>query len=171
MRSLRIFFVFMAAAAVTTGLPFPAPASEEAWDTRTDFKFLELQRELRDDPRGPHSRANLFAVGEYYFHENDPEQAAEHFRRFGPSDPQDPEDLVAMVYLVRCAVLAKDVETASALEKKLQDALSSKHFFVSFDEKHVQPWNSPLGNRFDFRESVDRLEILINGSPFYTINL
>jgi hypothetical protein len=168
----RALLALWITALATVGFSLSAPASEEAWDARTDFKFLELQRELREDPHGPRAHADMFAIAEYYFHENDLESAAGFFRRLDlSSDFQDPETLVATAYLARCASLAGDTGTAAALEKKLQEALSSKNFFASFDEKNVLSWTSPLGNRFDFRELVDRLEISINGSPFYTINL
>lgn len=152
-------------------LPIAAMAMDEASDSSHDFKFLELQRDLRDNPNGPRVREDLFAIGEYYFQENNPKLAAEYFRRFGPSELKKTEDLVAKAYLTCCAAKTGDSVSAALLKKELEEALSSNSFFVSFNNKHFWSWNSPLGNHYDFHESVDHLEISRNGSPFYTISL
>lgn len=146
-------------------------SAEDAFDATHDFKFMELQRDLRENPKGPRARENLFAIGEYYFQENNLKLATEYFRKFAPIKSNNAEDLIATAYLARCADLAGDTEVTAELKKELEESLSSHSFFSSFNNNHVWSWRSPLGNRFDFREHVDRMEISINDKPFYTINL
>ncbi len=146
-------------------------AMDEILDAAHDFKFLELQRDLRENPNGPHAREDLFAIGEYYFQENNHNLASEYFRRFSPSKLNQPEDIIVTAYMVRCADFMGDASTSDKLKRELEDMLSSHSYFASFNNDHSWSWKSPLGNRFDFRELVDRMEITLNGHLFYTINL
>ena len=133
-----------------------------------DFKFMELQRQLREHPDHPDARQWTFAIGEYFFLEHNPAAAEQCFNRFKPQISRGTEDLLAVVYLL---LSAGDAKVASALAKELQETLSNKQFFAAFLTAKKQAWLSPLGNQFDLREEVDRLEIKLNGKPFYTIDL
>ena len=161
----------LTAVAVMGFFPLPAPASEAVFSASQDFKFLELQRDLRENPKGPSARQDLFAMGEYYFQENIPSQAADYFGQLKPSKLKKTEDLLAIVYLARCADRIGNASSVAALKKELEEALSSNFFFAAFDNQKAWSWKSPLGNRFDFSERVDRLEIFCNGNPFYVIDL
>lgn len=172
MHCRKVFLVFhVLTLTAICFFPVVAPAAEEVFDAAGDFKFLELQRELRENPNGPRVRENLFAIGEYYFQENNPKLAADYFRRFGPSELKKTEDLVAKAYLTSCATKIGDTASAAILRKELEEALSAHSFFVSFNNTRFWSWKSPLNNRFDFHETVDHLEISLNGRLFYTINL
>lgn len=165
-----------AGAAMAAGFAFlvvlcSSSAAEDLSSGR-DFKFMELRMRLREAPEGgPQARRCLFGMGEYYFSQKSPAQAAEYFRRFDPRTSQSTEDLLAAVYLLQCASFEQDARTVVRLENELLEALSSRRFFAAFDDARSQTWSSELGYRYDFREEVDRWEILLNGEPFYTIRL
>lgn len=149
----------------------PLIPSANASDADLDFKFLELRRQWREDPNGPQSRHYLFAMGEYYFGAGMPSEAVEYFRAIDPEPSRSTEELLATVYLLRCAQASRDVKAAGELKIQLQEALSSKGFFEVFHTERGEVWQSLLGNRYDFTEEVDRLEIRLNDKPFYTINI
>lgn len=161
---------FVGVLTITIVFSLPSKA-EETLDADHDFKFMEIQRDLHENPNGPQAREELFAIGEYYFQEQNPSLAADYFKRFGPSELKKTEDLIATAYLAQCAKLTGDTGSEGVFKEKMEEMLSSQSYFVSFNNKRVWSWRSPLGNRFDFRELVDRMEILINDNLFYTISL
>ena len=148
----------------------PVSFAEER-NTADEFKFMELRQQLRERPQDPKAHQWIFAMGEYYFKERSPETAAAYFKRLDPLISRGIEDLMASVYLLRCALSTGDNPTAQALTQKLQDSLSSRQFLAIFDSSRERAWQSPLGNRFKLTEKVDSLEIDLNGKPFYTIDL
>ena len=169
MHSRKVFLSICLVVLLTR--PSHALASETISSGQPDFKFLEAQRGLREDPNGPHARENLFAMGEYYFQENILPGAVDCFRRFMPRVMTKTEDLIASAYLVRCFSLTGNTQAALALKLELEEALSSRFFFASFHDHRDWSWLSPLGNRFNLSESIDRLDITLNDNPFYAIDL
>ena len=162
---MRITAYLLVLLAVLTASP--ASLAEES-SASYDFKFMELRQQLREHPDHPDARHWIFAIGEYYFRQHDLAAAGQYFNRFKPQMGRNAEELLAAVYLL---LSTEDPKTASALTRKLQEALSDKPFFAAFHASKVQAWRSPLGNHFDLKEEVDRLEIKLNGKPFYTIDL
>lgn len=167
---MRLKLAFM----VLSACLMAAPASANDAEVRgpsLDFKFMQLRQHLRENPSGDSARHDHFAIGEYYFRQGMPKAAAESFRHIDPSYPRNQEELLAAVYLLRCASLTGDKEAAAERERALLEFLSSKQFIAAFGEAEVKQWVSPLGNRYTIREEVDRLEISLNGSPFHVIDL
>ena len=156
--------------AVTAVAPVSANEAGEGV-SGLDFKFMELRQRLREHPSGIQALHDRFALAEYYFQKGMPSLATETLRPFVSREPGNNEELLATVYLLRCAELMHDGEGFAAFEKTLQDALSSKQFVATFLASQTQTWRSRLGNRYVFREEVDRMEITLNDKPFYTIDL
>lgn len=136
-----------------------------------DFAFMEYRALLRETPSDPAARDAAFAVGEYYFRQRNIQEARDTFEALSESSLEDIAGLLAHVHLLLCARLLEDTASASSLESRLKAFLSSRKFFLAFEEGRVQEWASPLGNRYELREFVDRMEMTCNGSPFYTITL
>ncbi len=132
---------------------------------------MDLRRQLREHPDGPEARHYLFSIGEYYFEQDMPTAASDCFVRMEPEASRGTEDLLALVYLARCAQVLKNQKMLSFFDAKLQDALASRGFFALFNSARSGTWRSTFGNRFDFKEEVDRLEIRLNEKPFYAISL
>ncbi|HTL71130.1 MAG TPA: hypothetical protein VL404_07570 [Candidatus Eisenbacteria bacterium] len=155
-----------------------AAQADERWDSardharsgRKDFAFLEYKAFLRENPASPRARDAEFALGEYCFERNDAEGARRAFSA-SATGPADEFALLSEVYLLQCARRLDDAGAARELEERLKKSLSSRRFFRLFEGRKPEKWTSPLGNDFRFRESADRLEIELNGSPFYAIVL
>jgi hypothetical protein len=164
--SNRLFLVLLLALSAT-----PAYPADPADPAAVEFKFMEMRQRLRENPKSEEARVCLFALGEYYFMRHMPQAACAYFKDLKPRVPGTPSEFLTAVYLLRCAQLAQDTETAGLFEEQLKEALSSQQFFAVFRAARTHTWNSPLGNHYDFHEEVDRMEILLNGTLFYTIRL
>lgn len=136
-----------------------------------DFAFMEYRALLEEESEGPMAEEAMFAIGEYYFQQRNTAETKHSFSAFRQKSTEEIPTLLASVYLLQCARLSGDTETAHRLERHLKERLSSKELFLFFEENRAQEWTSPLGNRFGLREFVDRLEITLNGRPFYEITL
>lgn len=136
-----------------------------------DFAFMEYRAFLKEYPKDPLAERAIFAIGEYYFRQRSTREAKEAFERLSTASLEEIPRLLTTVYLLQCARTSEDTVTVQALEFHLKEILSSRKLFLAFEENRVQEWISPLGNRFELREFVDRLEIVLNDAPFYTIRL
>ena len=166
---LILLFLF-----IHLGLVFsfsPAQNLAFAWTADEDFKFMELQQKLRKNPDGPQARNNVFAVAEYYFKQKSYFAAAKYFRRFLNLSPDNLQAVLAQAYLVRCAELSKDSGEIDTLKNQLRELFAKRSFVASFKDYRMHSWRSASGNLFKISEWVDRMEISMNETPFYTLKL
>lgn len=148
-----------------------AQAEHDVAEGEIDFAFMEYRALLDEYPKDPSAREAAFAIGEYHFKQHNAHEAKRTFEMFDQETAEEIPKLIAQVYLLLCARLLKDDASLQALESHLKEMLSSKKLFLAFEENRVREWTSPLGNHFELREFVDRLEIILNGTPFYAISL
>ena len=150
---------------------FPAAHATDLHDSEHDFLFLQLQQSLRNEPASPENTARYFALGEYQFELKNFDEAERFFRRADGKTSGMPA-LLTKVYLARIAG-ARDRRTQSVEARRLKQTLAGRHFFSVFgpDEKKQEVWTSLLKNRYTLDERVDRLEVYLNGSLFYTVSL
>lgn len=179
MKKLFVFF-----AAVTLALPAPAlalagPAAQERIDSgrrlaregSPDFAFLEYQASLRLEPDAAQRREATFAVGEYHFRDRNPGPSREAFEETAADPKGGLYRLIALAHLSKLARGEGDGSAADAYDERLKETLSSRKLVLVFEDKKTKRWTSPLGARFQVGESVDRLEILLDGEPFYSATL
>lgn len=146
-------------------------AEHYAAEGETDFAFMEYRALLEEYPNDPSASEAAFAIGEYHFNQHSAREAKQAFEMFHQEGAEEIPELLVQVYLLLCARVLKDDASVQFLESHLKEMLSSKKLFLAFEENRVQEWTSPLGNRFELREFVDRMEITLNGAPFYSISL
>ena len=148
-----------------------ARAESYAAEGELDFAFMEYRALLQEGPEGPLAQKATFAIGEYYFKQRSTHEAKQAFEKFREASAEEVPKLLATVYLVQCARFLEDAAAVKAFDSYLKETISSKKLFLAFEENRMQEWTSPLGNRFQLREFLDRLEISLNDAPFYTISL
>ena len=136
-----------------------------------DFAFMEFRTLLEESPESPAARDATFAIGEYHLRQHNNREAKEAFQKFIEVSEEGIPQLIAYVYLLQCAHSLEDTSLVQELEHHLKEQLSLKKLFLAFEETRVQEWISPLGNKFELREFVDRMEITQNGALFYAISL
>lgn len=136
-----------------------------------DFAFMDYTMLVHDYPESVEASEAAFGIGEYYFDRRNYSAAADAFKKFLSRSSGRVEELAGLAFLVKSAELAGDKELRGTAEDTLKQRLSAKHFFMLFEDKRVQSWRSPFGRDLVIREFVDRLEVTLNGSPFYTAQL
>lgn len=146
-------------------------AQRLAEDHQTDFAFLEYLSILKKYPEDPLVPEAAFGAAEYYFLQKNFEGAKKLFEQWRHPSLETSSDIVRLAYLYQCASKLGRLKEAREIESSLKEALSSKRFLDIFQKKHVEIWTSPLGGRFELRESVDKLEIILNDESFYTATL
>ena len=139
---------------------------------KLDFAFLELRDLLRRYPDDSHVPEMEFAVAEYLFLQKNFLEAKETFQRCLAKIKYDSTPrLLTQVYLLICLEKTGGRSASSDLLAQLKKELSSQGFFLAFDDKRTYTWRSLLGTLYTLNEFVDRLEILKNEKPLYTITL
>ena len=166
--------------------PFPQPLSAEdaleaglrqagryGQEGKPDFAFLELRNLLRSHPEDPRVPEIEFGIAEYHFLQRNFQEANAFFlSSLSKINPDSTERFLGQVYFLKCQEqFPGGAESSQALLSELKRELSSQKFFVAFDDKRTRAWRSPLGSLYTFNEFVDRLEILQDGKPFYTITI
>ena len=136
-----------------------------------DFAFMDYTTILHDYPESREAAEASFAVGEYYFSRKNYDAAAGAFKKFLFRSNGRIEELAGLAFLAKSAELCADKSLRERAEDTLKQRLSSKRFFMLFEDKQVQAWRSPFGRNIVLREFVDRLEVTLNGSPFHTVQL
>lgn len=134
-----------------------------------EFRLLELEREYRSDTPDPgkqEGRRKLFALAEARF-DNRLGTADELFVLLDRPALDEAADWLALVYRAKL----NESANAPALERRLRDAFSGRQFFAVFDSDRRWRWHSPLGHRFEFLETVDRLDIYRDDILFFTLQL
>lgn len=139
---------------------------------KLDFVFLELRDLLQRHPKDPHVPEIEFAVAEYLFLQKNFLEAKETFQRCLAKIKYDSTPrLLTQVYLLICLEKSGSPLASRNLLAQLKKELSSQGFFLAFDDKRTTTWRSLLGTLYTLNEFVDRLEILKNGKPLYTLTL
>ncbi len=136
-----------------------------------DFAFMDYTAILREYPQNREAGEAAFAVGEYHFGRKNYDAAVGAFKAFLSRSNNRIEELAGLVFLAKSAELCADKPLRERAEDTLKQRLSSKHFFMLFEDRQVQAWRSPFGRNIVIREFVDRLEVTLNGSPFHTVQL
>lgn len=133
-----------------------------------DLLFLEVQRSLREEPDSPFNDARRFAMGEYLFRAHNYGSAGKYFLALEGSSLDGPQALLSLVYLDQ---IARDAGSGTEVLERLKKNLSDRRFFSPFGSEREELWVSPLKNQYRMVERVDCLEVYLNGSLFYRLEL
>ena len=139
---------------------------------KLDFAFLELRDLLQRYPKDSHVPEIEFAVAEYLFLQKNFSEARETFQNCLSKIKHDSTPrFLTQVYLLICLEKMGGRSASNDLLAQLKKELSSQGLFLAFDDKRTYTWRSLLGTLYTLNEFVDRLEILKNGKPFYTLTI
>lgn len=134
-----------------------------------DFAFLLFDSVHRQNTSGNTASLATFAIGEYQFRNRNFAAAAQMFASFEHENDMTLK-LLAAAYLARCAKEAATDQTQE-MDERAKELFSSRSYIGMFKNSRARLWRSPMSNVYHFVESVDRMEITLNGAPFYTIQL
>lgn len=166
---LMLFYPPAHAAMVVFSLSFVLLSAPDSLAQTPEFRLIELEQQMRShpaDPSTPEGRLQLFALAEARFDSRLQSHRA-IFESLDRREILDAIDWLSLVYRLK----SQTDSFAPGLDTRLKEALASRSFFEVFDDKRVWRWQSPSGHQFEFRESVDRLEVYRDGLLFYTLQL
>ena len=141
----------------------------QAQEGRKDFAMMEFHAFLRNSSEEPYAGEAHFALAEYYYGINNPAESRKHLAAVGGRDAV--MNLLASVYRLKMAEADSNAEETTRLSEELKSSLASKKTVIFSNKKRARKWTSPMGYHYQFKESVDRKEILRDGSPFYEVTL
>ncbi len=166
MKTMRILVVFLmilchkmerAAYLFANDLQIPLKSSPQIDDS---FQFLDLRNKLQESRFKPEERNKThFAIVEYYLKTNDLTDAQMALDQHIQSDLVDITTLLANVYLYKIANYRQDQPKMDLLKKGIFD----NKFVLLFEKFQQIHFTSLLGNKYEIRHFVDRIEVLLNG--------
>lgn len=149
--------MFSAASLFADNLQIPFKSLQARDDS---FKLFELRSRLQEAKVKPEERNKLhFAMAEYYLKLNDLTDAQMALEEHVKGVVVDMTTLLANVYLYKLANHRRDQTRAEFLKKEIFD----KKFVLLFEKFKQVHYTSLLGNQYDIRYFVDRIEVLLNG--------
>jgi hypothetical protein len=128
-----------------------------------DFAFMDFDSILKDYPNSRHSMAAAFALGEYYFLQNNLPMASETFENFYTQYPQHQEALVALAYLFK---IAKTQNHPNDLEKYRNQAASFRQLTFIFNDKKSFKFISGFQRKYTLIYYINKVELYVNGKLF-----
>jgi len=128
------------------------------------FEFLQLRTKLQES-RKPAEKNNVhFAIAEYYLKVNDLHDAQAALAQHINSEVVDITTLLANVYLYKIANYRHDQAQVDRLKKEIFD----NKFVLLFEKFKQINYTSLLGNTYEVRHFVDRIEVFLNGDVLET---
>src|SRR3990170_3921775 len=133
-----------------------------------DSAFFELRRIARQDATPLLTWKAQFGMGEYYFECRAMREAENCFIAYladkNFSSPKDVSLALAKLYLYK--ISHPGIES---LPEEIAHEFFKEPLFLLFSEYKYRKYTSPLGHKYEVRESPQRVEFYIDGKPFQTL--
>jgi len=132
----------------------------------TDFAFMDFQTILDDCPHSRHCLGAQFALGEYYFLQNNLPMASEAFEDFYAQYPQHEEALIALAYLFQ---IAKIENRPHDMEGYRSKAASFRQLTFIFNDKKSFRFSSGFQRKYKLVYYINKVELYVNDKLFTEI--
>ncbi|HOW36026.1 MAG TPA: hypothetical protein PL155_06410 [Candidatus Omnitrophota bacterium] len=164
-----VIIVFLCALVLGNGKGAWAKCSCESdgIDTDQDLKkFMSLRQKLANTVKESKRKEINFAIAEYYFKANSFVDAKREFEAYALQDSGGITDLLARIYLYKIAQSKKDETRMADLKKEI----FRDQFILLFDQYKTKQYVSLLGNKYEIRHFVDKIEVFLNGDIFEQVS-
>ena len=128
-----------------------------------DFAFMNFRTILEDYPNSRYCLSAKFALGEYYFLQNNLQAASDEFKSFYAKYPQHEEALIALVYLFKIAQIQKNPNTMKNYRNK---AASFRQLTFIFNDKKSFKYLSGFQRKHKLVYYINKVELYVNGQLF-----
>lgn len=137
----------------------------------TEFALMGFRQVMEKYPDTHWAKQSMFALAEIYFNWNNYSDAANLWIKYIKDYPTSKEALLARIYLILALNNTGDSKRAivEQLTEQLKKELFSRPVFLGFSEYKTYLYQSALGNKYELREFIDRIEIYLNEKLFYQI--
>ena len=128
-----------------------------------DFAFINFYSLLENYPKSPYCLAAQFALGEYYYLQNNLPMASDEFKKFYIQYPQHQESLIALAYLFKIAQTQKNHDVMKNYRKK---AASFRQLTFIFNNKKSFQFLSGFQRKHKLVYYINKVELYVNGKLF-----
>lgn len=137
--------------------------------------FMRLRALLNDNPHSPYAPKAAFAVGEYYFENNDYLDAAVAFREYIRNYPNDPGTVFAELVIYKMANRANPNKNIQLKEQYLLESIRKKMFskpifFIFVENRKSFSYRSIFGNIYSAFDYVDKVKVIRNDKLFLELS-
>jgi outer membrane protein assembly factor BamD (BamD/ComL family) len=128
-----------------------------------DFAFMDFQSFLEEYPESRHCVAAQFALGEYYFLQNNLPMASNAFKNVYSQYPQHQEALIALAYLFKIAEIQKHSADIKDYRSK---AASFRQLTFIFNDKKSFKFLSGFQRKHKLVYYINKVELYVNDELF-----
>ncbi|MDD2866181.1 MAG: outer membrane protein assembly factor BamD [Candidatus Omnitrophica bacterium] len=144
-------------------------------DGQTYFAFMHLKAIVKDDPTSPYAPAATFALGEYYFDNEDTFNAVKTLSDYVSLYPKDKGVVFAKLIIYKIITeIKKDErlsEEQSALIKEIRKELFSQPLFLIFyDRKIPRSYKSIFNHSYLVYDYVDKIKVFRDDKSFLELS-
>ncbi len=138
-------------------------AVSSAKQAEYDFAFMDFNTILELYPHSRYGPAAEFAIGEYYFLENNLPMASDEFLDFYAKYPQHEEALIALAYLYK---IAQTRHLPEEMKKYRKKAASFRQLTFIFNNNKYFKYRSGFQHRYKLVYYIDKVELYDNNKLF-----
>ena len=128
-----------------------------------DFAFMDFNTILQSYPSSHYCLAAEFALGEYYFLQNNLQMASDEFKDLYTKYPQHQEALIALMYLFKIAQIQDHPDDMKDYRNK---TASFRQLAFIFNEKKSFKFLSGLQHKYKLVYYINKVELYVNGELF-----
>ncbi len=144
-------------------------------DGQTYFAIMHLRRVIEEAPESPYAPQSMFALGEYYFDNNDYFNAIKLLSSYIHQHPKDKGVVFAKVLIYKMITTFKAEsalnEQEEALMKEIRKELFSQPLFLVFyDKKFPRSYRSLFHHAYLVYDYVDRIKVFRDDKLFLELS-
>jgi len=128
-----------------------------------DFAFMDFKNILDVYPNTRYSLAAAFALGEYYFLQNNLPMASDEFKHFYAQYPQHEEALIALAYLFKIAQIQNRPQDMDQYRNKVA---TFRQLTFIFNDKKSFKFFSGFQRKYKLVYYINKVELYANGKLF-----
>ena len=128
-----------------------------------DFAFMDFRSILEEYPGSRYCLAAQFALGEYFFLQNNLPMAADAFKDVYSQYPQHQEALIALAYLFKIAEIQENPADMKSYRNK---AASFRQLTFIFNDKKSFKYLSGFQRKHKLVYYINKVELYVNGTLF-----
>ena len=132
-----------------------------------DFAFLRYHELLLSYPNSKYRNGALFGVGEYYFLNNNYQEAKEAFEQYVHQNSDFKKKLFAYSYLLK---IARNQNDQAAQDKIIENILSLRQMGFVFNTSKEYHFYSSLNQHLKAIFTINTITFYINDQPFVEVS-
>ncbi len=167
---------------ILSGCALMSPAAEQYREGMQDFRegrpyfaILNLKSIIKDDPKSLYAPQSAFAVGEYYYDNNDYFNALKTLSDYIHEYPKHKGVIFAKLIIYKILTDVKRQEVAGVKEEGLikeirKELFSQPLFLIFYDKKSPRSYKSLFKHSYFVYDYVDRIKVFRDDKIFLELS-